>query len=46
MDGYEGVPDIIAHHYFDIDAEQVFWITSHDLEPLSVAVKSTIRETE
>ncbi len=24
--GAIGFRDIIAHHYFDIDAEQVFWI--------------------
>jgi len=44
--GVKGFRDIIAHHYFDIDAEQVFWIISHDLEPLSMAVKAMIKETE
>jgi uncharacterized protein with HEPN domain len=24
--GVKGFRDIIAHHYFDIDADQVFWI--------------------
>lgn len=31
--GVIGFRDIIAHHYFDIDAEQVFWICSHQLTP-------------
>jgi uncharacterized protein with HEPN domain len=44
--GVKGFRDIIAHHYFDIDAEQVFWIVSHDLERLSVAIKTMIKETE
>jgi uncharacterized protein with HEPN domain len=44
--GVKGFRDIIAHHYFDIDAEQVFWIISHDLEPLSMAVKAMTKETE
>jgi len=32
--GAIGFRDIIAHHYFDIDAEQVFWICSHHVGPL------------
>ena len=42
--GAIGLRDIIAHHYFDIDAEQVFWICAHELEPLSKAIKSMIKE--
>ncbi len=42
--GAIGLRDIIAHHYFDIDAEQVFWICAHELEPLSNAIKSMIKE--
>jgi len=34
--------DIIAHHYFDIDAEQVFWICKHNLDPLSKTIKRMI----
>ncbi len=43
--GVMGFRDIIAHHYFDIDAEQVFWICKHNLEPLSVTIKKMIQET-
>jgi uncharacterized protein with HEPN domain len=42
--GVIGFRDIIAHHYFDIDAEQVFWICPHELGPLSCAIKSMIEE--
>jgi uncharacterized protein with HEPN domain len=42
--GVKGFRDIIAHHYFDIDAEQVFWILKHNLDPLSKAIKRIIAE--
>ena len=42
--GAVGFRDIIAHHYFDIDSEQVFWICTHNLEPLSAAIRKMIRE--
>jgi uncharacterized protein with HEPN domain len=42
--GVIGFRDIIAHQYFDVDAEQVFWICTHDLQPLSAAVEKMIRE--
>ena len=37
--GAIGFRDLIAHHYFDIDAEQVFWICDHEVRPLSVTIK-------
>ena len=39
-----GFRDIIAHHYFDIDAEQVYWICEHNLEPLSDVIKRIIKD--
>ena len=41
--GAIGFRDVIAHQYFDIDAEQVFWICTHELTPLSTAVDGMIR---
>jgi len=38
--GIKGFRDIAAHHYFDIDAEQVFWIVSRELKPLSDTLKA------
>jgi uncharacterized protein with HEPN domain len=42
--GAMGFRDIIAHHYFDIDAEQVYWVCAHNLEPLSEFIKCIINE--
>lgn len=42
--GAIGFRDIIAHHYFDIDAEQVFWICSKHVVPLSATIKRMIEE--
>jgi len=42
--GAIGFRDIIAHHYFDVDGEQVFWICVHEVGPLSTAVKNMIKE--
>ena len=44
--GAIGFRDIIAHHYFDIDAEQVFWICMHELEPLSATIKRMIKDLQ
>lgn len=40
--GAIGFRDIIAHHYFDIDAEQVFWICNRELAPLSLTIRRII----
>ena len=42
--GAIGFRDLIAHHYFDIDAEQVFWICAHEVRPLSATIKRMIEE--
>ena len=33
-----GARDIMAHHYFEVDADEVFYIIKNDLEPLKKAV--------
>ena len=35
----KGLRDIIAHHYFDIDASQILWILSNELTPLEQALQ-------
>ena len=35
----KGLRDIIAHHYFDIDASQIFWILNNELTPLEQALQ-------
>jgi len=37
-----GFRDIIAHQYFDIDPEQVWWICIHEVEPLRKAIGQMI----
>jgi uncharacterized protein with HEPN domain len=42
--GVKGVRDVIAHEYFDIDAEQIFGICQTDIPPLFNTVKKMIDE--
>lgn len=39
-----GFRDVIAHHYFDIDAEEVWWVLENELEPLLSVVKKIKQE--
>ncbi len=39
-----GVRDIIAHHYFNVDAEEIFGIVQNELTPLLKAVRYFIQE--
>lgn len=34
-----GFRDVIAHHYFDIDAEEVWWVLEYELEPLIAVIR-------
>ncbi len=34
----KGMRDIIAHHYFDIDADQILWIVKNEISPLKKAI--------
>lgn len=36
--------DIIAHHYFDVDASQILWIIKNQIAPLKVAIQFFISE--
>ena len=42
----KGLRDIISHHYFDIDADQIFWIMANEIRPLRSAIQFFIRELE
>ncbi len=42
--GAMGFRDVIAHRYFDIDAEQVWWICTHEVDPLSESIRRMIDE--
>lgn len=34
----KGLRDIIAHHYFDVDASQILWIIKNEMSPLKDAI--------
>lgn len=34
----KGLRDIIAHHYFEVDADQIWWIIENELQPLKMAI--------
>lgn len=40
----KGMRDIIAHHYFDIDADQILWIVKNEVAPLKIAIEFFIKE--
>lgn len=42
--GVMGFRDIIAHHYFDIDAEQVFWICDQERQPLATTIAMIVED--
>lgn len=39
-----GVRDVIAHHYFNIDAEEIFEIVHNELNPLLDAIRYFIQK--
>ena len=34
--------NIIAHHYFEVDADQIWWIIENELQPLKKAIQEMI----
>jgi len=40
----KGLRDIIAHHYFDVDASQILWIIKNEISPLKQAILFFIEE--
>lgn len=40
----KGMRDIIAHHYFDVDAAQILWIVKNEISPLKAAIQYFISE--
>lgn len=35
-----GLRDFIAHHYFDVDADEIWWIIENELDPLFNAIQT------
>ncbi len=42
----KGMRDIIAHHYFDIDADQILWIVKNEITPLKEAILFFIKKLD
>ena len=40
--GVKGMRDIISHHYFDIDAEEIFWVCDHKIPSLFDIIENMI----
>ncbi len=40
----KGLRDIISHHYFDVDADQIMWIVSNEVSPLKRAIDFFVEE--
>jgi uncharacterized protein with HEPN domain len=36
--GAKGMRDIISHHYFDVDAEEIFWVCANQMKPLGATI--------
>ncbi len=43
-EGAKGMRDIITHHYFDIDAEEIFWVCKYQIKPLSDTIEKIIED--
>ncbi len=42
--GVKGMRDIISHHYFDIDAEEIYWVCDNQISLLAKAIKNIISD--
>ena len=42
--GAKGLRDIITHHYFDIDAEEIFFVCKKHIPLLSETIKRIIND--
>lgn len=40
--GAKGMRDIISHHYFDVDAEEIFWVCENRMKPLVATINKII----
>jgi uncharacterized protein with HEPN domain len=44
--GVKGMRDILSHHYFDVDAEQIFWVCSNNIASLSETLETIIADLQ
>lgn len=44
--GAKGVRDVISHHYFDIDADEIFWICAQQIGPMQSTVEKIMEDLQ
>ena len=44
--GVKGLRDIISHHYFDVDAEQIYWVCDKNIPLLKRTIIQIINDLE
>ncbi|RJQ66735.1 MAG: DUF86 domain-containing protein [Desulfobacteraceae bacterium] len=44
--GVKGLRDIISHHYFDVDAEEIYIICSEQIPILNETIRKMLKELE
>jgi uncharacterized protein with HEPN domain len=42
--GVKGIRDIISHHYFDLDAEEIYFVCDTKLEGLIITIEQIIKD--
>jgi len=42
----KGMRDIITHHYFDLNAEAIYEVCQHHIDPLGQAIQTIIHDCE
>ena len=44
--GAKGMRDIISHRYFDVDAEEIYWVCNNKMEELGETLQKIIADTQ
>ena len=42
--GAKGIRDIISHHYFDLDAQEIYYVCDEKLPALKITIKKILME--
>jgi len=44
--GAKGMRDIISHHYFDVDADQIFWVCNNKMKSLGETLDKIVKDIQ
>jgi uncharacterized protein with HEPN domain len=44
--GAKGMRDIISHHYFDVDADQIFWVCKNKMRSLGETLDKILKDIQ